>query len=258
MSDQVPLVEMCNIHKKFGAVQALQGVDLTLYKNEVLGLVGDNAAGKSTLMKILAGVYSPDQGQIFIDGRPVQFFKPEDSRRLGIEMVYQDFALANNLDVSSNIFLGREALLFKFGPLKIMNKPLMERKAWQLLEQLKIEVDSIRVRVQNLSGGQRQAVAIGRATAFDARIIIMDEPTAAMSVAGIDQVIALIERLKARGASIILISHHLEDIYRVGDRVLALRRGRKVGDIPISREDIREFRHKVAAYMSGVCDDFPA
>ncbi|MBN1217935.1 MAG: sugar ABC transporter ATP-binding protein [Anaerolineae bacterium] len=256
MSDPIPIVKMCNIHKKFGAVQALRGVDLTLYKNEVLGLVGDNAAGKSTLMKILTGAYLPDQGEIFIDGQPVYFLEPEDSRRMGIEMVYQDFALANNLDISSNIFLGREELLFKFGPLKIMNKPLMESRAKRLMQHLKIDIASVRARVENLSGGQRQAVAIGRATAFNAKIIIMDEPTAAMSIAAIDEVIALIKRLKAEGASIIIISHRLEDIFEVGDRVIALRQGRKVGEMFIHQPDIHHFRTDVVAYITGARNDF--
>ena len=256
MPDSPPLIEMRNIHKQFGAVQTLRGVDLTLFQNEVLGLVGDNAAGKSTLMKILTGAYQPDQGEILIDGQVVRFLGPDDSRRLGIEMVYQDFALANNLDVSSNIFLGREELLFELGPLKIMNKPLMEHRSKRLMQRLKIDIASVRAKVEHLSGGQRQAIAIGRATAFSPRIIIMDEPTAAMSVAAIDKVIELIEQLKARGASIIIISHRLEDIYRVGDRVITLRHGRKVGEMAISNKNIHEFREEVMAYMSGTRDDF--
>ena len=257
MPNSIPLVEMRNIHKQFGAVQALRGVNLSLYPREVLGLVGDNAAGKSTLMKILTGAYQPDAGEILIDGQPMNFFGPDDSRRLGIEMVYQDFALANNLDVSSNIFLGREEVLFKFGPIKIMNKPLMERKSVELMRWLKIDLDSVRVKVEHLSGGQRQAAAIGRATAFSARIIIMDEPTAAMSMAAIEKVLALIERLNAEGASIIIISHRLEDIYRVANRVVALRHGRKVADMPITPATVlEEFRENVMAYIVGGRDDF--
>ncbi|MBN1995892.1 MAG: sugar ABC transporter ATP-binding protein [Anaerolineae bacterium] len=256
MSNPIPLVKMCNIHKKFGAVQALRGVDLTLYKNEVLGLVGDNAAGKSTLMKILTGAYAPDQGEIFVDGQAVRFWGPEESRRLGIEMVYQDFALANNLDISSNIFLGREEVLFKVGPLKIMNKPLMESRAKRLMQRLKIDIASVRARVENLSGGQRQAVAIGRATAFNAQIIIMDEPTAAMSIAAIEEVMALIKQLKAQGASIIIISHRLEDIYQVADRVIALRHGYKVADMPINHHTVHHFRDEMVAYITGARNDF--
>jgi ABC-type sugar transport system ATPase subunit len=258
MPDKTPLVEMQNIHKHFGPVHALQGVNLAIHENEVLGLVGDNAAGKSTLMKILAGAYPPDQGEIFIDGHPIYFFNPEDSRRMGIEMVYQDFALVNNLDISSNIFLGREELLFGMGPIKVMNKRLMESKAKKLMQGLKIDIKSMRTLVENLSGGQRQAIAIGRATAFEARIIIMDEPTAAMSIVAIDAVKALIKQLKAENTSVILISHRLEDIYEVGDRVVILRHGRKVGDLPICYPHIREFREEVVAYMTGICDDFVA
>ncbi len=255
MSDNVPLVEMRGIRKSFGAVQALRGVDLTLGYNEVLGLVGDNAAGKSTLMKILSGAYTPDEGEIYIEGQRVNIMQPEDSRRLGIEMVYQDFALANNLDVAANIFLGREIVRFQLGPLKIMNQRRMAQEAERLMERLRIDIASVRQKVETLSGGQRQAVAIGRATAFNAKVIIMDEPTAALSVAAIHQVLDLIEQLKREGASVIIISHRLEDIYRVGDRVMVLRHGRKVADIPVEG-DIHDFRERVVAYMVGARDDF--
>lgn len=251
----VPLVEMRGIRKSFGAVQALRGVDLTLGHNEVLGLVGDNAAGKSTLMKILSGAYIADEGEIYIEGERVHITKPEDSRRLGIEMVYQDFALANNLDVAANIFLGREIVRFRLGPLKVMDQRRMAQEAQRLMERLRIDIASVRLKVENLSGGQRQAVAIGRATAFNAKVIIMDEPTAALSVAAIDKVLDLIRQLKEHGASVIIISHRLEDIYRVGDRVMVMRQGRKVADMPVEG-DIHEFREKVVAYMVGARDDF--
>lgn len=255
MAASVPIVEMRNIKKSFGAVQALRGVDLVLQYNEVLGLVGDNAAGKSTLMKVLSGAYIPDDGEIFIEGQKVHLTKPEDSRRLGIEMVYQDFALTNNLDVAANIFLGREAVRWQLGPIRIMDRPFMEEQAWQVMDNLKIDIDSVRLKVQNLSGGQRQAVAIGRATAFNAKVIIMDEPTAALSVSAIQQVLDLVAELKAQGCSIIIISHRLEDIYQVGDRVIVLRHGRKVADYPIAG-DIHEFREQIVAYMIGARDDF--
>ncbi|GAB4566387.1 MAG: ATP-binding cassette domain-containing protein [Anaerolineae bacterium] len=253
--EDVPLVEMRGIRKSFGAVQALRGVDLTLGHNEVLGLVGDNAAGKSTLMKILSGAYIADEGEIYIEGERVHITKPEDSRRLGIEMVYQDFALANNLDVAANIFLGREIVRFRLGPLKVMDQRRMAQEAQRLMERLRIDIASVRLKVENLSGGQRQAVAIGRATAFNAKVIIMDEPTAALSVAAIDKVLDLICQLKEHGASVIIISHRLEDIYRVGDRVMVMRQGRKVADMPVEG-DIHEFREKVVAYMVGARDDF--
>jgi ABC-type sugar transport system ATPase subunit len=255
MAEKVPIIEMRNIKKHFGAVQALRGVDLTLHHNEVLGLVGDNAAGKSTLMKVLSGAYIPDEGEILIEGNPAPITKPEDSRRLGIEMVYQDFALTNNLDVAANIFLGREAVRWKLGPIRIMDRQLMEKRAREVIDNLKIRLDSVSLKVQNLSGGQRQAVAIGRATAFDAKVMIMDEPTAALSVAAIQQVLDLIAELKAQGSAIIIISHRLEDIYQAGDRVIVLRHGRKVADNPIEG-DIHDFREQIVAYMIGARDDF--
>jgi len=246
---------MQNIKKHFGAVQALRGVDLTLYPGEVLGLVGDNAAGKSTLMKVLSGAYLPDEGQIFIKGKKAHITNPEDSRRLGIEMVYQDFALAGNLDVAANIFLGREIVRWGLGPIRVMNKRAMEEQSRNLVDRLKIDISSVRLKVDRLSGGQRQAVAIGRATAFDAKVIIMDEPTAALSVAAISKVLDLIRELKAQGCSVILISHRLEDIYAVSDRVIVLRQGRKVADRPVSG-NIHEFRENIVAYMVGAKNDF--
>jgi ABC-type sugar transport system ATPase subunit len=250
-----PIVEMVNIQKSFGAVQALRSVALTLNHGEVLGLVGDNAAGKSTLMKVLSGAYIPDAGNILINSQKVHITNPEDSRRMGIEMVYQDYALVNNLDVSANVFLGREIVKWKLGPIGMMDKKSMEKQAQSLLDRLRIEIDSVRLKVVNLSGGQRQAVAIGRATAFDAKVIIMDEPTAALSVAAIGKVLDLIRELKSLGSSIIMISHRLEDIYEVSDRVIVLRHGRKVADCPVSG-DIREFRERIVSYMIGARDDF--
>ena len=250
-----PVVEMRDIKKHFAAVQALRGVDLELHHNEVLGLVGDNAAGKSTLMKVLSGAYIPDGGEIFIDGEKVSFANPMDARRQGIEMVYQDYALANNLDVAANVFMGREVVSIKLGPLGVMDYPYMEQETQNLLQRLNIKIASVRQKVERLSGGQRQAVAIARATAFDAKVIIMDEPTAALSVTAIDQVLELVQELKAQGSSIIIISHRLEDIYRVSDRMIVLRQGRKVSDTSVEG-DIHEFRERVVAYMIGARDDF--
>jgi ABC-type sugar transport system ATPase subunit len=254
-ADKNPVVEMLNIKKKFGAVQALRGVDLVLHQNEVLGLVGDNAAGKSTLMKVLSGAYIPDDGEIHLAGKQAFFHNPMDARRMGIEMVYQDYALANNLDVAANVFMGREVARIKLGPLGVMDYPYMEQETRNLLNRLKIDIASVRQKVERLSGGQRQAVAIARATAFDAKVIIMDEPTAALSVAAIDQVLNLIQELKSQGASIIIISHRLEDIYRVSDRMIVLRHGRKVSD-SVVEGDIHEFRERVVAYMIGARDDY--
>jgi simple sugar transport system ATP-binding protein len=250
-----PIVKMVNIQKSFGAVQALRSVALTLDHGEVLGLVGDNAAGKSTLMKVLSGAYLPDAGDILINSKKVHITNPEDSRHLGIEMVYQDYALANNLDVSANVFLGREIVKWKLGPIGMMNKKSMEEQARSLLDRLRIEIDNVRLKVENLSGGQRQAIAIARATAFDAKVIIMDEPTAALSLAAIGKVLDLIRELKSLGSSIIMISHRLEDVYEVSDRIIVLRHGRKVADCPVSG-GIREFRERILSYMIGARDDF--
>jgi simple sugar transport system ATP-binding protein len=243
MSGDTPIVEMKGITKSFGAVQALQGVDLSLAHAEVLGLVGDNAAGKSTLMKVLSGAYHPDSGEILIEGQEVH-------------MVYQDFALADNLDVASNIFLGREIVRLNLGLLKVMNKGRMEEEARRSMAQLKIDLASVRFKVERLSGGQRQAVAIGRATAFDAKVLIMDEPTAALSVAAIGQVLDLIRELSRHGASVIMISHRMEDILDVAQRVIVLRHGRKVADRPTKGQSLAEFREHVVACMVGAVDDF--
>jgi len=254
-TENTPVVEMRNIKKNFGAVQALRGVDLVLHHNEVLGLVGDNAAGKSTLMKVLSGAYIPDEGEIFLEGKKAHLSSPMDARRQGIEMVYQDYALANNLDVAANVFLGREVVRLRLGPIGVMDYRHMEQETKNLLSRLKIDIPSVRQKVERLSGGQRQAVAIARSTAFDAKVIIMDEPTAALSVAAIDKVLDLVRELKAQGSSIIVISHRLEDIYQVSDRMIVLRQGRKVSDTPV-QGDIHEFRERVVAYMIGARDDF--
>jgi simple sugar transport system ATP-binding protein len=254
-SSGLPIVEMRNISKNFGAVQALRGVNLHLEHNEVLGLIGDNAAGKSTLMKVLSGAYAPDEGEIILEGKPVEFSSPLEARRRGIEMVYQDYALANNLDVAANVFMGREAVRTQFGPLRILDHRFMELEARSLIDRLNIDLESVRLKVERLSGGQRQAIAIARSTAFNAKVIIMDEPTAALSVAAIEKVLKLVSELKAQGASIIIISHRLEDIYRVSDRMIVLRHGRKVSDTPVGG-DLNDFRERVVAYMVGARDDF--
>ena len=248
-----PLVEMRDIYKSFGAVQALKSVELILNHNEVLGLVGDNAAGKSTLMKVLSGAYVLDEGKILLEGNKVHITKPEDSRNLGIEMVYQDFALAGNIDVAGNIFLGRERTPRGIGKLlRILDRRRMNAEAHELLSKLRIEVKSVRQRVDELSGGQRQAVAIARATAFNAKVVIMDEPTASLSVAAIEKVLDLIRQLKDHEVSVIIISHRLEDILSVSDQVMVLRLGRRVGYLKnegLTKDDL-------VAYMVGARDDF--
>jgi ABC-type sugar transport system ATPase subunit len=226
-----PLIRMRGIAKAFGAVQALRGADLSLWPGEVLGLVGDNAAGKSTLMKVLTGVHRPDGGEILFEGRPVAFHSPRDSRALGIEMIYQNLALAQNLDVVANVFLGREYTRTVVpGLVQRLDEPRMETETRQLLERLRINIASVRTNVERMSGGQQQAVAIARAVAFQARVVIMDEPTASLAVKEVGKVLDLIAQLRARGVSVILISHRLQDVFTVADRIMVLRSGQCVAE----------------------------
>jgi simple sugar transport system ATP-binding protein len=245
-TEQVPLIEARGICKYFGAVTALEDVYLKLYRGEVLGVVGDNGAGKSTLMKILAGLYPPSAGELLVEGQPVHFSSPRDARDRGIEMVYQDLALAGNMRIDENIFLGREWTR-RFGLLKLVNNAESLRRAKEHLDKLKIEVKSVKQRVEDLSGGQRQAVAIARATAFDARVIIMDEPTAALAVKEVRKVLDLIKDLKHHGIGVILISHRLDDIFYVCDRVMALFHGRNFAEAPLAETS----RNEVIGWIMG-------
>ncbi len=221
-----PLLEAHGIWKYFGAVTALRDVDLELWPGEVLGVVGDNGAGKSTLMKVLSGLHPASEGQIIFDGRQVQFGSPRDARDLGIEMVYQDLALAGNMNIAENIYLGREPTRRVLGGLmSLFDHRAGREKAKQHLDNLKIHVKSVEQKVEELSGGQRQAVAIARSIAFQARIVIMDEPTAALAVKEVGKVLDLIVGLKNRGISVVIISHRMDDIFYVCDRVMALYHG---------------------------------
>lgn len=227
---QMPLVEMKNITKTFGAVRALQNVNFEVMPAEIVGLVGDNAAGKSTLMKILSGAYIADQGEIFMEGEKVLISNPVNSRALGIEMLYQNFALAGNINIFQNIFLGRELTKdYVLGLFKILNKKEMAERSLELISRLKIDIGSVDKRVRELSGGQQQSVAIARVTGFNARLIIMDEPTANLGIKEVGRLLDLIRRLKDQGVSIIFISHRLDDVFSVGDRVIVLKRGTRVG-----------------------------
>lgn len=234
-----PLVKMVQICKTFGPVRALYQVDLTLYPHQVLGLVGDNAAGKSTLMKVLTGAYQPDSGEIYLDGKRLHLNSPADSRAAGIEMVYQDLALAGNLSVTCNIFLGREITRSQ-GPLSFLDDRQMEQEASDLLHRLRIEIRSLRLRVESLSGGQRQSVAIARATAFNAKVIIMDEPTASLAVREVGKVLDLVRTLRDHGVSVILISHRLQDVFAVADRVMVLTHGEVAGNREIASTSMDE------------------
>jgi simple sugar transport system ATP-binding protein len=228
-----PLIEARGIFKHFGGVTALHDVSISVGKGEIIGVVGDNAAGKSTLMKILSGAYQPDAGTLLVDGAPVAFAAPGDARALGIEMIYQDFALVPQLDVCANIFLGRE-ILRKILGMRFLDGAEMDRAARRMFETLGLRVPSMKSQVRDLSGGQQQAVAIARATAFDARLVIMDEPTANLGVTAIGKVREAIRRLQSQGIAVVIISHRLEDVLTTGDRVLVMKRGRVVGQRPIA------------------------
>jgi len=220
-----PLVQMRGISKAFGAIQALKDVDLQLFPGEILGLVGDNSAGKSTLMKILSGAYQRDSGEVQIEGQPTHFRNPQDSRGRGIEMIYQDFALCGNMDIASNMFLGRWPRRGLF-----VDRRRMEEEASVVLKKLKVDVASVRLKVETLSGGRQQSVAIARAIVSDPKVVILDEPTANLSVTATAQLLDTMLELKSHGVAQIIISHRLNDIFAVGDRVMVLKRGRLVGD----------------------------
>ena len=236
-----PLVRMRGIVKSFGAVKALRGADLDLGHREVLGLVGDNAAGKSTLMKVLTGVHKPDGGEIHFDGKQVHFHSPQDSRALGIEMIYQNLALAQNLDVVANVFLGREyRRTIVPGLINWLDEARMEGETRSLLGRLRINITSLRMNVERMSGGQQQAVAIARAVAFRARVVIMDEPTASLAVKEVGKVLDLIGQLREGGVSVILISHRLQDVFNVCDRVMVLRSGERISERVIKETTMDE------------------
>ena len=230
-----PLVKMENIVKNFGAVRAVRGVDLEIYRGEILGLVGDNAAGKSTLMKMLCGALVPDSGRILVEGKQVHF---------SIEIVYQDLALCGNIGVSGNLFLGRELTKSYMGGLvRLLDKGQMESESWKMLSILKVDMDSVKRKVERLSGGQQQAVAIARATGFSPKLLLIDEPTANLSVKAARLVLDLIKNLRARGISIILVSDRMEDIMDVGDRVVVLKMGQRVGERQVSETTTSEITH---------------
>ncbi len=226
------VLQLNKVSKNFGAITALTEVDLALEPGEVLGLMGDNGAGKSTLVKIIAGNFKPTSGDIVLDSEKVEFHKPVEARQKGIEVVYQDLALCDNLTAASNVFLGRE-IGRKVWPLKFLDYRAMFERSAELFGELKSETRP-RDLVRRMSGGQRQAVAIARTRLSDAKIVLMDEPTAAISVRQVAEVLDLIRRLRDQGIAIVLISHRMPDVFAVADRIFVLRRGHKVAEKAIA------------------------
>lgn len=230
---RIPALQLRNISKSFGAVQALRNVDFEVYPGEVVGLVGDNGAGKSTLIKTISGVNVPDSGEIFVGGQQVHIGSPSDATKLGIETVYQDLALCDNLDVVNNLYLGREAVTAGAGPISPLDELEMERRTLEVLRQLEVKIPSVRTAVASLSGGQRQSIAVAKTILRNARVVLLDEPTAALGVAQTRQVLNLIKRLREQGLAVAVISHNLADVFEVVDRVIVMRLGRRVATYDI-------------------------
>ncbi|MER7621620.1 MULTISPECIES: ATP-binding cassette domain-containing protein [Streptomyces] len=241
-----PVLALRGVSKRFGAVQVLTDVDLEIHAGEVVALVGDNGAGKSTLVKTISGVHPIDEGVIEWEGRPVQLTKPHDAQNLGVATVYQDLALCDNLDVVANLFLGSE-----LASASVLDEIAMEKRARELLDTLSIRIPSVRIPVAALSGGQRQVVAIARALIGDPKIVILDEPTAALGVEQTAQVLDLVERLRERGHGVILISHNMADVRAVADKVAVLRLGRNNGVF-----DVADTTHEtIIAAITGATDN---
>jgi ABC-type sugar transport system ATPase subunit len=247
-----PLLSIRNVTKNFGGLIAVDNVSCEVRRGEVVGLLGDNGAGKSTLIKCVSGVYQPEEGEIVFEGAPVQFSSPMDARRVGIETIYQDLALANNLDVGANIFLGREIKRRRCGGLiRTLDDRLMLEESRQTLDSLQIRFPTLTDPIENLSGGQRQAVAIARAVYWEAKLMIMDEPTNNLGVPEQHKVLELIRTLKERGVPVILITHILPDVFAVTDRVIVMHRGRKVAEKVTARTNAGE----LVQYMVGAKED---
>jgi D-xylose transport system ATP-binding protein len=226
-----PRLRLRGINKSFGAVRALTDVDFEVYAGEVVGLVGDNGAGKSTLIKVIAGVGPADSGEIYVEGQPVKITTPKDATRYSIETVYQDLALCDNLDVVANLFLGREEV----SPILALKETDMEKRGLEVLRTLDVKIPSVRSLVAMLSGGQRQSIAVAKSILRNARIVLLDEPTAALGVAQTRQVLHMIRRLREQGLAVVVISHNLADVFEVVDRVIVLRLGRRVGTYDIRK-----------------------
>jgi D-xylose transport system ATP-binding protein len=239
----LPRLQLRGINKTFGPVRALTNVDFDVYAGEVVGLVGDNGAGKSTLIKVIAGVGPADSGEIMVEGHPVKITSPQVAAHLGIETVYQDLALCDNLDVVSNLFLGREVRTSWL----TMRETDMEEQTLQVLRSLDVKIPSVRTLVASLSGGQRQSIAVAKSILRNAKIVLLDEPTAALGVAQTRQVLNLIKRLREQGLAVVVISHNLADVFEVVDRVTVLRLGRRVGTFDIKNTS----QEKIVAAITG-------
>jgi ABC-type sugar transport system ATPase subunit len=247
-----PLLSVRNLTKVFGGLVAVDNVSFEVSRGEVVGLLGDNGAGKSTLIKCVSGVYRQEEGEIVFNGLPVQFATPMDARRVGIETIYQDLALANNLDVGANIFLGREVKKRRLGGLvQTLHDQHMLKESQQTLDSLQIRFPTLGEPIESLSGGQRQAVAIARAVYWDAKLMIMDEPTNNLGVPEQHKVLELIRTLRSRGVPVVLITHILPDVFAVTDRVLVMHRGRKVAEKITARTNAEE----LVQYMVGTKED---
>ena len=242
--DETPLLQLRDITKSFGSVQALSDVDFEVRHGEVMALVGDNGAGKSTLVKCVAGTHSPDSGDILFDGDEVSIHGPKAAAKLGIEVVYQDLALCDNLDVVQNMYLGRE----EHDLLQRLKEPIMEQRTAETLKSLAVTtISSIRQPVATLSGGQRQSVAVAKAVQWNSKLVILDEPTAALGVAQTEQVLALVRRLAEQGLAVVIISHNLHDVFETATRVTVLRLGRNVGVYERAQVTQEEVVHAITA-----------
>jgi len=231
LTSHLPLLQLCHISKRFGAVQALVEVDFEVRAGEVVGLVGDNGAGKSTLVKGISGIFPFDAGEYLFEGRLRIIRSRQDVARLSIEAVYQDLALCDNLDVVANLYLGRECSAHQYGgPLAAVDEIVMEKRALDVLRGLAVDLPNVRVKTAALSGGQRQAVAVARAVMWNSKLVLLDEPTAALGIAQTRQVLDLIRRLRQQGLGVVVVSHQLADIFEVCDRIVVLRLGRNAGD----------------------------
>jgi len=251
VAEEQPILELKGVSKSFGAVQALEQVDFRGRLGSVMALVGDNGAGKSTLIKGIAGTHAFDEGKIFFEGREVRIQGPRDAAELGIEVVYQDLALADNLDVVANMFLGRERTNLGWQ----LDKASMEKAAIETMESLAVStLQSVRQPVASLSGGQRQAIAVAKAVMWNSKVVILDEPTAALGVAQTQQVLKLVRRLADQGLAVVLISHNLHDVFAVADCITVLRLGRNVGEFKVAETDQQEVVHAITA---GDVDQIP-